>query len=332
MRAHRVIRRVLVTLSLAATLAAPVCAAGQSAAKTARVGFLSLYAGPISQADDAILAGLRDLGYVEGRNLVVERRYAAEKVERLDALAAELVDLKVDVIIPWPFPAIRAAQRVTRTIPIVFPITADPVGTGLVASLARPGANITGVSAQFDDFFPKFLELLKETLPRVTRVAFLSEAESPRKSAQMALIASSLQRLKLQSQLVEWQRPSDLHAAFDAAVSGRADALITMEYLHTFAQRQRIVELATARRLPSMFLWREYVELGGLMAYGPNLTALFRRSATYVDKIVKGAKPEHLPVEQPTVFDLSINLRTARALGVKIPDAIVIRATTIIDQ
>ena len=214
----------------------------------------------------------------------------------------------------------------------MFPITADPVGTGLVASLARPGANITGVSAQFDDFFPKFLELLKETLPRVTRVAFLSEAESPRKSAQMALIASSLQRLKLQSQLVEWQRPSDLHAAFDAAVSGRADALITMEYLHTFAQRQRIVELATARRLPSMFLWREYVELGGLMAYGPNLTALFRRSATYVDKIVKGAKPEHLPVEQPTVFDLSINLRTARALGVKIPDAIVIRATTIIDQ
>ena len=309
-------------------LATPLSAAAQSPAKVFRVGFLSLATGPEPKTDDAIVQGLRDLGYVEGRNLLVERRYAAAKAERLEALATELVQLKVDVIVAWPLPSTRAAQRATRTIPIVFPISGDPVGFGLVASLGRPGGNLTGLSAQGADFYVKLVELLKEAIPRVNRIAILME---PGASNTVPWITSSMRVLRVQYQLVEWRGPDDLQRAFAAAAEGRADALLALENNETFAHRKRIVELATARRLPTIFVWREYVDLGGLMAYGPNLSGLFRRSASYVDKILKGAKPEDLPVEQPTTFELSINLRTAKALGLTIPNSILIRATTVIE-
>ena len=320
--------RALLGILATALLAVPLPASAQPPAKVFRIGLLSLATGPSPQTDDAIIQGLRDLGYVEGRNLLLERRYAGAKAERLEALATELVQLKVDLIVAWPLPSTRAAQRATRTIPIVFPISGDPVGFGLVASLARPGGNLTGLSAQGADFYSKLVELLKEAVPSVNRIAVLIE---PGASNTLPWITSSTRALRVQYQLVEWRGPDDLERAFATAAEGRADALVALEASQTFTHRKRIVELATARRLPTMFVWREYVDLGGLMAYGPNLPDMFRRSATHVDKILKGAKPEDLPVEQPTRFDLSINLRTAKALGLTIPRSILTRATTVLE-
>jgi putative ABC transport system substrate-binding protein len=320
--------RMFLSIVVTALLVVAIPASAQSPIKVFRIGILSLGMGPDPNTDDALVQRLRDLGYVEGRNLLVERRYASAKAERLDALATELAQLKVDVIVAWPLPCTRAAQRATRTISIVFPISGDPVGFGLVASLARPGGNLTGLSAQGADFYAKLVELLKEVVPRMNRVAFLLE---PGAWNTVPWITSATRALRVQYQLVEWQGPEDLERAFAAVADGRADALVALEAVQTFTHRRRIVELATARRLPTMFVWREYVDLGGLMAYGPNLSDMFRHSATYVDKILKGAKAEDLPVEQPTRFDLSINLRTAKALGLTVPNSILIRATTVLE-
>jgi putative ABC transport system substrate-binding protein len=320
--------RALLGILTIALLAVALPASAQSPVRVFRIGILTLGSGPDPNTDGALVQRLRDLGYDEGRNLLVERRYAGAQTERLEPLATELAQLKVDVIVAWPLPSTKAAQRATRTIPIVFPISGDPVGFGLVASLARPGGNLTGLSAQGADFYAKLVELLKEVVPRINRIAFLME---PGASNTVPWITSSTRALRVQYQLVEWQGPDDLARAFAAAAEGHADALVALEAFQTFTHRRRIVELATARRLPTMFVWREYVDLGGLMAYGPNLTDMFRHSATYVDKILKGAKAEDLPVEQPTRFDLTINLRTAKALGLTFPSSILIRATTVLE-
>ncbi len=307
-------------------LVAPMVAEAQQAAKIPRIGVLQVW----SSADPAvgqIRQALREVGYVDGQNIVIEFRLAEGKAERLPALAAEMVQLKVDAILTFGDPGIRAAQQATKTIPIVA-ATDDLVGAGLVASLARPGGNTTGVSILASELNVKRLELLKETLPRVSRIAALWDPGSG--TFHLKGLEAAARSLGVELQILEVRRPEDFPRAFEAAKKGQAGALNVLASPFLYGHRQTIIDLATKNRLPAIYQWREMPEAGGLMSYGPTLSELFRLCATVLDKILKGAKPGDLPVEQPTKFELVINMKTAKALGLTIPQSVLARAEEVI--
>jgi putative ABC transport system substrate-binding protein len=314
-------------------LAAPFAAEAQQAAKVARIGYLAGNLAAFPHLPEAFRQGLRDLGYVEGRNVVIEYRDAEGKYDRLPALAAELVALKVDVILAGGTPQALAAKQATGTIPIVFAGVSDPVTSGLVASLARPGGNVTGLATLVPELVGKCLEQLKQAVPGVSRVAVLwhpgvtgeRTAKDVLKRAEVAARALGVRPL-----FVEARGPEDFDRAFSDMTRARAGALTALPSVMFILERRRLVDLAAKNRLPAVYPWRDFVDAGGLMSYGPNIADLFRRAATYVDKILKGAKPADLPVEQPTKFELVINLKTAKALGLTIPQSLLQRADEVI--
>jgi putative tryptophan/tyrosine transport system substrate-binding protein len=329
------IRGVAVIAVLALSLlAAPLVAEAQQVAKIPRIGYLATSLATNPDQQEAFLRGLRDLGYVEGRNVVIEYRDAEGKLERLPALAAQLVALKVDVIVAaaGTLPAL-AAKQASRTLPIVFIAAGNPVTSGFVTSLARPGGNLTGLSAVTPELTSKWLELLKQAVPGVTRVAFLWQpggmGDTDKEVLKQADVAARALGMRLQ--LVEARGPADIDRAFSEMTRARTEALTVVSTPMFGSERTRLVDLAAKNRLPTMFSFRGYVDSGGLMSYGSNLADLFRRAATYVDKILKGAKPGDLPVEQPTTFELVINLKTARTLGLTIPPSVLSRADQIIE-
>jgi len=316
-----------------AILAAPLAAEAQQAAKIARIGYLSttLAANPLLR--EAFRQGLRELGYVEGRNVVIENRAAEGKLERFPALAAELVALKVDVIVVGNTLAALAAKQATRTLPIVFANASDPITEGLVTSLARPGGNVTGLSNLAPGLVGKRLELLTQTVPGVSRVAVLWKPGGSGGSMDKDMLTEAEvagRALGVRLQFVEARGPEDFDRAFSDMTGARAGALTVLPIVMFFHERRRLVDLAAKNRLPAVYPHREFVDAGGLMTDGPNLADLFRRAATYVDKILKGAKPADLPVEQPTKFELVINLKTAKALGLTIPPSLLGRADEVI--
>ena len=327
---RRSVLGLILTLGL---LLAPLAATAQQPRKVYRVGFLSS-GFPHPDRDppvDAFRQGLRELGYVEGQNLVIEYHGAEGRDERLPALAAALVRLPVDVVVAAGPTAIRAAQHATRTIPIVMAGTADPVGDGFVVSLARPGGNITGMSLRMVELPGKRLELLQETVPQRTRVAVLANPAFVVNMLYLHNLTVAAHALRLHLHVVEVRRADELDAAFAAITRAGADALMVMSdpaLMDTLAGR--VADLAATHRLPAMYNWKMYVEAGGLMSYGPSLPDSHRRAATYVDKILKGAKPADLPVEQPTKFELVINLKTAKALDLIIPPTVLFRADEVI--
>ena len=324
----------LVTLALG-LLVAPLAAGAQQAAKVAGIGFLH----PGSRADavaqdrlQAFRQGLRELGSVEGQNIVIDSRFAEGRFDRLPDLAAELVRLKVDIIVAAATPAAVAAKNATETIPIVMISVGDPVGLGLIASLARPGGNATGLSYSVGlEMAGKWLELLKETVPKVRRVAILSNPAHPAHALVIREVKVAARSLGVQLQLLEARGPNEFDGAFAAMAKERVGALLVVPDSMFILHRTRLADLAAKNRLPSMHGVRELVAAGGLMSYGPSVPDLFRRAATFVDEILKGAKPGDLPVEQPTKFELVINLKTAKALGLTIPQSIFIRADEVIE-
>src|SRR6266568_7977095 len=315
-------------------LAAPLAAEAQQAAKVPRIGYLGNYPpGAFPQNQEAFLQGLRDLGYVEGRNLVIEYRDAEGKFERLPALAAELLALKVDVIMAPTTAAALAVKQATSTLPIVFAVAGDPVGSGLVTSLPRPGGNVTGLSLLLPELVGKCLELLTQVVPGVSRVAVLWQPGGyPGRTEKDMLKGAEVagRELGVRPQFVESRGPADFDRAFSDMTRARAGALTVLGSTMLFIERRRLVELAAKNRLPAVYQGREFVDVGGLMSYGANLADMFRRAAAYVDKILKGAKPGDLPVEQPTEFELVINLKTAKALGLTIPPSVLLRADEVI--
>ncbi len=319
-------------LGLIVTLAilwGPLAADAQPAGKVWRIGILGNT--PASTAWEAFRQSLRQHGYVEGQNIVVEARWSEGRIERFPGLAAELVRLKVDVIVAASTPGVQAAKQATSTIPIVIAAAADPVGMGLVASLARPGGNVTGLSFLSTlDTRGKWLEILKEAVPKVSRVAFLWNSTSPIEARSLDAMQTPARALGLALRPVEARGPNEFEGAFAVMTRDHADALIAMDSHLNVTYRTPIVALAAKHQLPAMYGFREFVEAGGLMSYGPDLSENFRRAAVYVDKILKGAKPGDLPVEQPTKFELVINLKTAKALGLTIPQSILIRADEVI--
>ena len=330
-------RRAFLATVAGGLLAAPLAAEAQQADKTARIGYLSpnLATGP--HLREAFRKGPRDLGYVEGRHLVIEYRDAEGKVERLPALAAELVALKVDVIVTEGGSTVvpLAAKRATRTLPIVFASVADPVGSGLVTSLARPGGNVTGLTGLTAELVGKRLELLTQAVPGVGQVAvlWLPGALGERTEKEMLTEAGVAARgLGVRLQFVEATRdPADFDRAFSDMTTARAGALTLLPSSRLRREHRRLVDLAARHRLPTVYFSRDFVDAGGLMSYAASVTDSRRRAATYVDKILKGAKPADLPVEQPTKFDLVINLKTAKALGLTIPPSLLQRADQVIE-
>lgn len=303
----------------------------QEPKKVPRVGFL----GPRNRGDGhyvrAFLQGLRELGWVEGQNIAIEYRFAEGRLDRLPHLAVELVRLKVDVILATSTPPALAAKNATSTIPIVMGTSADPVGSGLVASLARPGGNITGLSFSVGlEVVGKELELLKETVPNVRRVAVLSNPSNPGNVRALEVVKTTARPLGVQLQILEARGPNEFGAAFAAMARERAEALLVVPDAVFGFHRAPLQVLAAKSRLPVMYGLREHTEAGGLMSYAVDLRDSLRRSATYVDKILKGAKPADLPIEQPTKFELVINLKTAKTLGLTIPPSVLARADDVI--
>ena len=319
---------VLLVLGL---LAAPLAAEAQpTPGKTARIGYLSLRSGP-EHFEEAFRQGLRELGYVEGQNISVEYRWADWKPDRIPALAEELVRLKVDVIVFAGGGTVTLlAVKAVKTIPVVFLTGGDPVSAGLVASLHRPGGNLTGVSLLTSELNAKRLELLKQAVPGVSRVAVLVNPTRSTAGAVLKGLEGAARTLKVKLQVLEARDPQAIDGAFAAMKRERADALLVANDPMLFAQRERIVGLAAKSRLPGIFEWREFAEAGGLLSYGTSVADMYRRLATYVDKILKGAKPADLPVEQPTTFEFVINLKTAKALGLTIPPSLLGRADQVI--
>ena len=320
-----------------ALLAGPIAADAQQPAKVARIGVLattgSLALPEARVSLDVLRRGLREHGYVEGQNLLIEYRPGEGNLDRLPGLAMELVRLKVDVIVAGATPAALAAQQATTTIPIIAVAMGDPVRDGLVASLARPGGNITGSTFLGPELVPKRMELLRETLPRMSRVAVLWHPGAFGERTMKDLLSqaeAAARTLGMQLQLVDVQASDELDRAFSTMTGARADSLFVFPSAMLFSERRRIVGLAEKHRLPSMYNAREFVEIGGLIGYGANIPDLSRRAATSVDRILKGAKPGDLPVEQPTKFELVINLKTATALGVAIPPPLLQRADEVI--
>jgi putative ABC transport system substrate-binding protein len=312
--------------------AAPLAADAQRPPKIARIGFLHPASpeGVTGSRLRAFREGLRELGYVEGQNVQLEVRWGEGKLEQLPALAAELVALKVDVIVAATSPSVVAAHQATRTIPIVMPVSSDPVADGLVASLARPGGNITGLSMMAPELGAKRLQLLREVFPDASRaVVVLWNPAYVGMRARFEEAKSAAPALGLAVRSVEVRDASELNVALEAFARERPEALVLADPF-TVSQRARIVEFAAEHRLPAIYENSDFVEAGGLMSYGPNISDLFRRAATYVDKILKGAKPGDLPIEQPTKFELVINLKTAKALGIVVPLSLLARADEVI--
>jgi putative ABC transport system substrate-binding protein len=312
----------------------PVATVAQQPVKVWRIGFLSTNSRQIFAETgrlDAFLQGMRELGYVEGKNLLIEWRFADGKYERLPELAAELVQLNPDVILAEPSPSIRAAKQATKTIPIVFPTTGDPVGSGFVASLARPGGNITGMSNLNLDFSAKLLQLLRELAPKLSRVALLMNPGSSTAPRILTSTQLAAKPLNLDVLPIEVRNAVDIERAFPLLTQWRAEAVMIAADSFLLGQGHKIAALALTHGLPSITSSIFYAEAGGLMTYGENHRDAFRHAAVYVDKILKGAKPADLPVEQPTKFELVINLKTAKALKVKIPESIRLRADRVIE-
>ena len=302
----------------------------QQPARIPRIGILfASSASVISARVEAFRQRLRELGYVEGKNIVIEYRYAEGKLERLPDLAAELVGLKVDVIVTVA-QAILAAKKASATIPIVFALAADPVGTGLVSSLARPGGNITGLSLMAPDLDGKRLELLKEAFPKVARVAFLWQSVGPRGNLTLTEMEAAAKALGVKLLSLEVRSLDDFESAFARAKRDGAQALITTAGGLINTQQRQVLDFAAKNRLPAMYPTSEFVEAGGLMSYAPNYTDLCRRAADFVDKILKGTKPADLPVEQPTKFEFVVNLKAAKQIGVTIPPNVLARADKVI--
>jgi putative ABC transport system substrate-binding protein len=291
------------------TLVSPLAAEAQTTTKAHRIGWLSAESLIPQGRVEGFRQGLRALGYIEGQNLVIESRYAEGKAERLPDLAAELVRLQVDVIVAMGAPAIRAVQRATRTIPIIMAGTADAVAQGFITSLARPGGNITGVSDLGAELHEKRLELLKEAVPQSVRIAALLNPASPYHASRLQTLTVAAKRLGVQLHVAEVRSAEELNTAFAALAQSRADALLIVDDALVLSPSRggRIAELAATSRLPAMYSWREYVNAGGLLSYGPSFRHTDERAAAFVDKILKGAKPADLPVEQPTKFELVIN-------------------------
>jgi len=322
---------VLSILVVAVLLAVGVTAEAQQPKKVPRIGFLGGASASFYAArTNAFRQGLNERGYTEGKNIVIEYRYAEGKFDRLPDLAAELVGLKLDVIVAAPTPSVLAAKKASATTPIVFASVVDPVASGLVASLARPGGNITGLTILGPELSGKRLELLKEVLPNVTRVAALWNSANPAQELIWKEMQAAAQELRLQLQSLEVRSANDFDIAFESALRERAQALIPSGEPLINTQLKRIVEFAAKNRLPAMYAGPEVVDAGGLMSYAPNYTDQYRRAAVYVDKILKGAKPADLPVEQPTRFEFVINLKTAKQIGLTIPPNVLARADRVI--
>jgi putative ABC transport system substrate-binding protein len=323
-------RRDFITL-LGGAAAWPLAARAQQAGRVPTIGFLGS-ATPATQGQwvTAFVQRLRELGWVEGHNLAIVYRWAEGRSERFADIAAEIVRLKVDVIVAATTPAALAAKQATSVIPIVFAGVSDPVGTGLVVSLARPGANVTGLSNLISDTGGKRLEFLREVVPGLRRLAVMANVSNPAVALQVDEVQPAARTFGLEVAILEVRRVEDIASAFDA-LKGRADALYVCADPLMYTNRIRINTLALSVRLPTMHGLREYVEAGGLMSYGANIADHFRRNAEYVDKILRGAKPGDLPIEQPTKFDLVINLTTAKALGLDIPPTLLARADEVIE-
>ncbi len=317
----------VVTLVLG-LLAAPLLADAQEPGKVYRIGVLG---DAPSSFWEVFRQGLQKIGYVEGKNLVIEYRWGQGKYERLPDLAVELVRLKVDIIVASGFTAIRSAKQATSTIPIVMVIGSNPVARGLIVSLARPGGNLTGVASIVVELNAKRLQLLKETFPEVSLVAVLANATSSAFLTATQEVEAAARSLKLPLQLLKVRGPDYFESAFEAAANRRAGALIVLPSTMFFSHPRRLADLALKSRLPTISADVKYAEAGGLIAYGPSFSHLYHRATTYVDKILKGAKPAGLPVEQPVKFELVINLKTAKALGITVPPSILLRADKVIE-
>ncbi|MBI2752538.1 MAG: ABC transporter substrate-binding protein [Betaproteobacteria bacterium] len=328
------VRRRKFLFTAGALVAVPFAAIAQQSAKVWRVGFLGASWRQIyleSGRLDAFLRGMRELGYVEGKNLVIEWRFADGKYERLPALATELVRLNPDVIVAEPSPAIRAAKQATKTIPIVFPMTGDPVGSGFVASLARPGGNVTGMANLNLDLSAKLLELLRELAPSLSRITVLLNPGSSTAPRILTSIQAAARTLNVEVLPIEAHTVEEIERAFPVMAQWHAEAVVIATDSFLIAQGQKIGALALKHGLPSITQSPFYAEAGGLMSYGQNLREAFRYAAVYVDKILKGARPADLPVEQASKLELVVNVKTARELGLKIPQSILLRADRVIE-
>ena len=317
--------------ALGGVAAWPLAAHAQQSANLPTIGFLGATTpSPETPWTAAFVQRLRELGWIEGRNIAIEYRWAEGRDERFAEIAAEFIRLKVDVILTYATPSSIAAKKATAVIPIVFAAAGDPVGTGLVVSLARPGGNVTGLSIQQTDLASKRLEMLREVLPGLRTVAILVDMGSPNSVLEMGEAQAAAGTLGLAVVRSEVRRVEDITHAFDA-LKGRADAVYVCGSPLLTTNQSRVTSLALGARLPTMHGFRSYVAAGGLISYGPNLPSLFQRAAEYVDKILRGAKPSDLPVEQPTKFDLTVNLVTAKTLGLTIPPTLLARADEVIE-
>jgi putative ABC transport system substrate-binding protein len=324
-------RREFITLLGSAAAAWPLAAQAQQPAKLPTIGFLGgSTASTQSEWTAAFVQRLRELGWIEGRTVAIEYRWAEGRSERAAEVAAEFVRFKVDVIVTQSTPAVLAAKQATSVIPIVFASAGDPVGTGVVASLARPGGNVTGLSGQATDTAAKRLELLREVVPNLRRLAIMGNVGNPFNVLEMDEVQAAARTLGLEVATLEIRGGEDIAPAFEA-LKGRAEALYVSGDPLLIINQIRINTLALGARLPTMSIFRHYVAAGGLMSYGPNFPDLYRRAAEFVDKILRGAKPADLPVEQPTKFDLVLNLTTAKVLGLTIPESFLLRATEVIE-
>jgi putative tryptophan/tyrosine transport system substrate-binding protein len=317
---------IVVTFTIS-VLIAPSASQAQHGGHVPRVGYLGTSSASLeAELVKAFREGLRDHGYVEGQNIVIEYRWAEGNYQRFPDLVADLVKLKVDLILTSGTPGAFAAKRATQTIPIVMAVTGDAVATGLVSSLARPGGNLTGLTTMVPDLEGKRLEILREVLPNLVTVGVLLNTSNPLTAIQWEQSKTSAKALGIQLQPIELQRPEDLKDAFARVARQRPDAITMVADRFQLAHRMQIIDFLAKTRLPAMYPYRDFVVAGGLMSYGPSYEDLFRRSATYVDKILRGAKPSDLPIEQPTRFELLVNLKTAKILGVPIPPSLLLRA------
>ena len=325
-------RRAFVTGSIA--LLAPLGAEAQLAAMaSARIGFLG---NSDSNTEGGLLngfrQGLQDFGLIEGRTITIEYRWAEGNPERLPFLAAELARIKCDVIVVSGSPAVRAAQQATKTIPIVImALLVDPVRAGFVASFSRPGGNITGVASQYEEIGAKQMQLLTEAIPGITRLVLLRDAANPGAGLTATAAANAATKLGVNARLIEVRQPSEFDSAFQAAREGRAQAIHILPSPFFSAHRRALIKLAETHRLPALYEFRQYVEDGGFMSYGVDIREMYRRSASFVERILKGATPGELPIERPTKFELVINLKTAKALGLTIPPSLLARADQVIE-
>jgi putative ABC transport system substrate-binding protein len=322
-------RRLLLLLGAGALV--PVLAVADAPQRVPRIGFLAS-GNPVGTAQyEAFLQGLRELGYVDGRTIRIELRWLDRDLERLPALAAELAKLPVDVLVAWSSPAITAAKKTTTTTPIVMIAASDPVGQGFVASLAKPGGNVTGLSNLLRGTIAKNVEMLLAIIPGARRLAVLRNPGNPSHELVLQEVRAAAADFDLRLQIVDVNTADELGAAFAAIERDRAAGLVIFGDPLFVQQRQRIAEAALQARLPSTTIFRQYPEAGGLMSYGLNTTDHFRRAATFVDRILKGARPAELPVEQPATFQMLVNLRTAKAIGLRVPESLLLRADRVIE-